>query len=262
MMTAEEQLKIFREHVLTALKEIPHSRWYALDETALDSLAFLGISWLEQRVEDGLRFNAEEFRKVVAELVELTPSLRQERPEQPPPTPEVWKDGVTGQVARNPFSDPPDLESQGAITKADPALAEHLKATAEGVTYKFLNAQREKEARRARISAISYSQAEHETNPFRGSDLQAQAQLAREDLERAAVFKREAEPVRVPWQIGAKNMTSMARITAKNPHIAKLANRANELERQRIAEQKAAALQAKVEAEAKLRAADQMLQSK
>ena len=74
-MTDQEQLEVFREHVLTALKKIPGARWYALDETTRDALANFGIAWLEERVKNKQRFDANEFAKVLGEVVESEPSL-------------------------------------------------------------------------------------------------------------------------------------------------------------------------------------------
>ncbi|MEY2487116.1 MAG: hypothetical protein QOH39_2764 [Verrucomicrobiota bacterium] len=247
-MNAEEQLQQFREHALTALKKIPHSRWYAIDENALDSLAFLGIAWLEKRVEDGLRFNVEEFQKMIAELVALTPSLQQERPEKPPELPEVWKDSISGQIARNPFAEPIDLESQAAVTKHDGQLAKHLKAIAEGVTYKLLAEQRDQETKRARIAAIVYSDSEHLTNPHVTGDLQAAGRLARDNPELSDYYKKESRPVALPWQLGANNLTAVGVLTKNAPHIAAFANRAAELQRQRVAEKIETAKAAEVSA--------------
>src|SRR5947208_3219276 len=111
-MTVDEQLQQFREHTLAALRKIPGARWYALDETARDSLAFFGVAWQDERAERNENFSIRAYSDVVAQIVALTPSLRQERPEQSPSLPEVWKDCVTGQIARNPWSEPIDLESQ------------------------------------------------------------------------------------------------------------------------------------------------------
>ena len=258
-----EQLQNFRSHVREALEKIPGARFYALDETNFDSLALLGISWQEDRAERGEKFSASEFRDFMAEVVASVHSLRQERPDDPLPLPKkLWTDPITGASPRNPFSDPSDLESQAILVEREPELAGHLKRIANGVSYAHLAELRDKEAARARIAAIAYSEAEHHTNPFRGNDLQAQGQLNRENPELAAFYKREAEPVRLPWQPGVKNLTSLGQLTAKAPHVAKLAHRAVELQRQRLAEQKAAAQQAKADAEEKLRAAEKLLQSK
>lgn len=74
-----------------------------------------------------------------------------------------------------------------------------------------------------------------------------QGQLIRDNPELAELYKREAEPVRLPWSLGAKNFTSLGRLSARSPHIGKLAHRASELQRQRIADQ---ATRAKAEVEA------------
>ncbi len=256
----DDQLQQFRNHVREALDKIPGVRVYALDETSLDSLALLGISWLEKRAESGEKFSVAEFRQLMAEVVASVPSLRQERPEEPSAIPQPWKDPVTGATPRNPFADPPDLESQGILTEREPQLATHLKRIAGGVSYAYLAELRDKEAARARLAAIIYGQQEHKTNPWVTRDLQAQAQLVREDPERASYFKREAEPVHLPWQPGAKNLTSLGQLTAKAPHIAKLANRAAELQRQIIAEQVASAKAAESSARTARQKAEALLQ--
>jgi hypothetical protein len=115
--------------------------------------------------------------------------------------------------------------------------------------------------RHARLSAIKVGEAEARTNPYLTRDMQAITVLVKQDAERAAAFKREAEmtPVRLPWQIGDKNLTEIGQLVKKSPQLAKLANRAAELQRQKIAERRSEAQRARAEADAKLRETEKLL---
>jgi hypothetical protein len=265
-MTETEQLEQFRQHTMAALRKIPYCRWYALEENeeALNNLALLGIAWLQDRVDNqDKRFSVPEFEEFMQGIVNHVPSLRQVRPEEPPPLPEIWKDPITGEVPKNPWSNPPDLASQAAVMERDPELAAWLRETVNGgVTYALLAKQREKAEAHLRKSAIKHGQPEWRTNPFRTSDLNAQASFIKEfGQEVADYFKHEAlTPVKLPWALGTQNKTEIGRLTEEAPHIMKLAYNANELLRQRLtreAEQakreSEEARQRQLEAEKKLR---------
>jgi hypothetical protein len=141
----DEQLKQFREHTLAALKKIPNSRWYALDETALDSLANFGIAWLEERVSGGQRFDPGEFEKIIGDIVEAEPSLRQERPSDPKPPPKPWVNPLTGQ----PVPPPKGIDEKGVLAERDPELLAFLEAF-EKKPYQTLAALQDAEAARVR----------------------------------------------------------------------------------------------------------------
>jgi hypothetical protein len=110
------------------------------------------------------------------------------------------------------------------------------------------------------IAAISYGLNEHKTNPFVSGDLEAQGQLVRKNPELADYYKREKRPVTLPWQPGQNNLTELGRLTTLSPHLAKLANRAAELQRQMIAKQIAAAKADEADAARKRHAAEKLLQ--
>jgi hypothetical protein len=262
-MTNEEQLQIFREqHVLTALKEIPGARWWALTRktpeatAALDALAYFGIAWTEDRVENGLRFSPTEFKAVLAELMELNPSLKQQRPNEPSPLPELWRNPLTGE----PLPPPKGLDEEGVLEKRSPELLKLLQGL-EKMPWATVARLQDEAAKRARIAAIKYASPEDATNPVVTGDLPGQTQLAKENPELFEFYKSEARPAVVPWQPGQpKTSKLMGDLTQKAPHLAKIANRAKELHRQqlalKVAEAKAAeaaAQQARQQAEAMLK---------
>ncbi len=256
----DEPLMQFREHALAALKSIPDTRWYAMDETALDSLAYFGIAWQEERANKGENFEQQAFADVVGQIVSLTPSLLQERPEQPKALPEVWKDAITGETPRNPWAKPADLRSQMAVAKHDPELAEHLKKIAKGVSYAVLAQQREKEAARSRMAAISYGEEEHRTNPFVGNgNLTARGQLVRQNPELAEFYNKESRPVRIAWQPGKRNLTEEGILATKAPHLAKVAHRAAEMQRQFLTEKVAVAKESEASAQQTRQQAEALL---
>ena len=263
-MTREEQLQqVPGAHLESTQERPPGARWYALDEAGLDSLAQFGIAWQEDRAERGENFDLSAFNDVIAQLVEQVPSLMQVRPEQSANLPaKVWKDAITGQVARNPWSEPVDLESQGAVTEADPALAKHLKATAEGVSYKLLSEQRKAEAARARIAAIKCSEPEHKTNPFVTGDVQGQSKLVRDNPELAHYYKGESKAATLPWQPGQNNLTAIGALTRKAPQLAKIANRAAEFQRQVLADELSRAKAAEASAQRARQKAEALLQTR
>src|SRR4051812_26487460 len=102
-MIDQTQLKQFHQHVRDGLRKVPRARYYAVEGPSLDALAFIGIAWLEARVETGSRFSGEAFQQFLSELVRLVPLLRQHRPEEPPPLSHSWVDPVTKQPAKNPW---------------------------------------------------------------------------------------------------------------------------------------------------------------
>jgi hypothetical protein len=269
MTDQEEQLANFREHTMDALRKIPYCRWYAVeeDQAVLDSLSLLGIAWHTDRFENqnGKRFNAEEYRDFLQEVVDHVDCLRQEIPEAPPKMPSVWRDEITGEVPKNPWSNPPDLDSQGAVMERDPELASWLKETASGVSYKLLAKQQKKAEARLRKSAIRHGKAEWQTNPFRDkSNLQAQADFIKQfGQEVADYYRHEAEtPIKLPWAIGSQNKTEIGQIVKKSPEIARMVFRASELLRQRLTKEAAEAKQQAEEARQRQIEIERKLRSK
>jgi hypothetical protein len=75
-------------------------------------------------------------------------------------------DETTGQHAKNPWSDPPDLTSQMEVEQRDPKRSAHLKAVKDGVSYSFLIKQRDKREASAKIRELPYSKKELRNNAF------------------------------------------------------------------------------------------------
>jgi hypothetical protein len=65
---------------------------------------------------------------------------------------------------------------------------------------------------------VKYNAETHETNPFITGNHTEQSRLVIVDPERAEVYRREAKPLSLPWQLGARNLTGMGRLS-KNPEV-------------------------------------------
>jgi hypothetical protein len=262
-MTDQELKDQWREHALNAFLKVPGNRAYATDDAATTSLTAAVAALVEHRNENGEKFDFAKLVEFFTALAPLQPGMLQERPSSPPPTPSEWLDPVTKQPARNPFSDPPDIDSQGAVMKNDPVLAEHLKAIAGGVTYKFLAKKRDEEAKRQQAASIRYTDAEHHANPFRFPDQRAaQARFIREHPELEATYRREASAFRPAWSPNSKNWTLISKITDRDPVMGKIIARASAIE-EAWTEQEITAKRAAVEtATAQLKAAEAQLQAK
>jgi hypothetical protein len=56
------------------------------------------------------------------------------------------------------------------------------------------------------------------------------------DPEKAEVFRREAKPLSLPWQLGSRNLTGMGRL-AKNPEVRAVVGRAETILRDWLTEE-------------------------
>lgn len=261
---SNERLRKYRDHARAALRKVPHNRCYALDDSATDALGALLATWQEERAQRGLNYDADEAVKFLAELAKHIPQLVQAKPSdvaQSPP--QAWVDEITNRPAKNPFTEPQDVTSQVLLQKHEPALAEHLKRIARdgGVRYSYLIELREAEAARQRRAAIAYTAADHtpQRNPFLSDNVTAQNKLMHEDPERAAFYRTEAEPVRLPWQPGCQNMSVMSRISAADPQLGELVRKAEALIEQWTRDELHAARAAEEHARAARIAAEQRL---
>ena len=208
-------------------------RYWALDDGSRRAFGSLLAERQKDRAAEGKNYDPDEAAEYVRdEVAPLVPGLLQDRPTaEAPPVSQVWRDPATDEPARNPWSDPQDVQSQAAVQKHDPALAAHLQRIAEGgTTYALIAELREAEERRKRLAAIRYGEAEHRANPFRDSTkLDAQSRMMAADPELGEVYKREAQPLTLPWQVGHRNMTEMGRISAGNPKLGELIRKAEAL---------------------------------
>ena len=168
-------------HGIVAYKATPNNRHYAAsDETNL-SLGALTAAYAEQNAANGATsFDPQQVaEKVLTPLAKFLPTMTQQwRPGPEAPPPEPWKDAL-GVEARNPYREPRDHASIAAVERSDPALAEHLKRTADGVTYVQLAKQKEEKAKREQLRALKYGPTEHEGNVWRGNNITEQSAFAR-----------------------------------------------------------------------------------
>ena len=117
-------------------EKVPGDRRYAVDDNGAQSLGALAAAWYEQyvaRQENEGKSTSHSLEMIVPtfeQLAVFVPEMLQQRPAPEPSSPTVWTDPITGQAARNPWSEPKDLTSQSVIAAKDPQLAEHLKAVA------------------------------------------------------------------------------------------------------------------------------------
>ena len=100
-------------------------------------------------------------------------------PDHEPTQPKPWVDEITGQPARNPWADPPDVTSQQLLLKRDPQLAEHLKKTAKGISYKMLIEQRDAAEARKVLRDFTYNAETHNKNPFIVGTITEQMEFAK-----------------------------------------------------------------------------------
>src|SRR5262249_7843260 len=110
----------------------------------------------------------------------------------------------------------------------------------------------EAEAKRESLSAIRYGEAEHALNPFRGDNETAKAEFVRRDPELAKFCQEEAKDVSIPLFGKNRNMTVIARL-AKSPDIAALVQLGAQIHEHWLAEDRAAAQQARAAAEETLK---------
>jgi hypothetical protein len=82
--------------------------------------------------------------------------------------------------------------------------------------YKTVADHLAEEAHRKALGGIPYGQEHHKTNPFRGNDQTAKAQLVKRDPDLAKFYEEEAKPVEIPLFGRNRNITVTGRLT-KDP---------------------------------------------
>jgi hypothetical protein len=264
-MTIQQQLEQFREHVTKALRKIPDSRYYALDERALDSLAAFGIAWQEQRAANGKNFDTDAFTEVISELCKHIPSLMQRRVSESTPMPKVWTDPVTSAQLPSPFDlkdDAARLRATTVLAKHDPDLLAHFQAM-RADPYKHVQSLRDAEAKRLQLEGVKYGEDEHKVNVFVNGTLDERARFTKENpAEVVEVYKAEAQPVKIPWTPGSRNLSEEGRLLREAPHIAALAARAANIQRTIIETKLAEAREAEKAAQRERQSAEAMLSGK
>jgi hypothetical protein len=246
-----------RQHVKDVFADSKKLRGYKLkhNPTAIDGLAAYAAA---RQAATNENFSQSELRKHFEdELSRYAPSILRLKVAAPPTIPEAWKDEVTGMIATNPWSNN-DRESQNLLLRVSPELAEHLKRTANGVSYAYLNELRERKAAAERLNSVPYDAETHKRNPFVTGNRTEQNRLIQEDKVKAEVFRRESEAITLPWS-PVVNRSILNKALVESPEIgaamsvaADLASlwRQRELEEVQQQEQKARARAAELQQQA------------
>jgi len=231
-------MKTLLDHVRRNLPKVPNSRWYALldDELALRPLAAALAAWQSERNE-GLCD-----KDVVAFLTELAPwvpGLTQSwrPPKDEPLAPELWRDPVSNQTPKNPWSkDSINVTEQMWLAENEPQLTAYLKATKDGLSYSFLAKQRQEREDREVLRKLEYDEHTHRRNVFRNGTLTEISDFARQNRRAITeVFKAEANTKVVPiWhpQGGReRNLTQSMKLTRENPALRAVVDRGLQVEK-------------------------------
>jgi hypothetical protein len=218
-----------RRHVIDVFKESKVLRSWALTDDALDGLVMYTAVWQSERAARGENFSQTGLRQhLESELSQFVPSLMRPKPSQKKTLPKMLVDEITGQPARNPWSDPQDRASQNAILRTTPELAAWLMKTKDGVRAVDLIERAEKQAEQARLASIEYSNEVHKHNVFAHGTRTEQNQLLQADALKAEIYQAEAKPIELPFYPGL-NRTRLNQAMTANPHLAHLMWQASEL---------------------------------
>jgi hypothetical protein len=263
MTTDNETRENMRDRILATLRLIPNSRWWAAvqSEAAVFGLTSLAAAWVKH---EG-KFSAEKLRAFIeTKIAPHCSGWMQELPEAPPPAPRIWRDEATGEVARNPWTDPPDLASQAAILAMDPATAKHFQRLAKdgGYTFAYAKERRDAEEQRQKRAQIRYGAEEHtpDKNVFLDpNNIKAHAAFTRENdplvVER---YRQEAAtPFSCPWTAATFHLGAIGQIDRNDRTAGGIVRaaqkieeawRKSDLEEARAAEEKAASKRRTAEA--------------
>jgi hypothetical protein len=163
---------------------------------------------------------------------------------------EKWRDPVSNQLPKNPWAKGSvNVTEQGWLSEHEPELAAYLKATANtGVTYSFLQKQKEEAVQRKLLRELEYTHEQHRVNPYlNNASVDERGAFRRKIGDATAdIYQREAtEPITIPWHptltestaarsatYRTKNVTAMSRIAHDAPQLRALLDRSLQLERQ------------------------------
>ena len=182
---------------------IPGNRKYALNDVGAQSLGAFACAVVERHEREAeadgksTAHSLEMIVPIFSDLAVFVPEMLQLRPAPEPTAPtQQWTDPITGEPAKNPWSEPRDVTPQGVVATLDPQLAAHLKATAEGVSYAFLAKMRAEAEGRAKLRNLIYGEAEHKKNPFvrKRTDMLATAAAPKQNLTAAGEFANTHAP--------------------------------------------------------------------
>ena len=264
---SQQQREWFTKHGVEAFRKVQHNRAYALDDRATTELGALAMGYRDVTNENGGRFELSELTKIFDELSQDLPGLKQNRPPPEPDEPKAWRDETTGEYAANPYKkESLSLESQAAVEANNPLLAAHLKKIAkDGLSYKYLQDQKEARAQRELLRKIVYGERAHTQNPFRlpqGKEaLRAQSDFVRQHEKEPWLidwYRKEAE---TPVSLGFDKETPRHLVAGRNPVVGKIYERARQLHTQFLREDQARLEQEVVERQAALQATKAQLAS-
>jgi len=215
----------WQELALSVYSELPRNRAYALTDDAARSLGGVAAGWREAGNSFASAENGrEKFAKFLQhEVGPLVPGLFQKAATDAQEPPKPWTDPVNREQLPNPWLTN-DNKAKALLGRRDPALAAHFQAMAKS-PYEHLARMQDNAAASARRKAVKYDEETHKRNPFINGDHTESSRLVITDPERAEVYRREAKPLQLPWQLGNRNLTGMGRL-AKNPEVRSIVARA------------------------------------
>jgi hypothetical protein len=257
-METPQEYRKFADRIFSKL---PRSRFYAMTDASWEGLAAFvksyadaGGSLSNMKGDDG-KSGEDKFGEVLQELGEYVPGLFQPKPDEPTPLPKWPRHPLTNELMPNPFAkETASLAAQSKLMARDPALAKAMKAAVENPWGYFFELEEQKQKREHRTS-ISFTAADHTRNPFVTGSLTAQSEFVkRNDPVRVEIFKREAQPVSLPFIPGSVNETVRGTMYRQAPRLYQWTENARATcERwndERIAELKAAETKARADREA------------
>jgi len=214
-----------------------HSRSYAVD-----AVGRLGLGSLMKTLGESERDSMEmrkQFRDYLRRTAGIVPDILQLRPSDVS-LPTIPVCPVTGDRIANPWQTK-DLESQSALSRDFPEIAEYFKACVGGPAYAHIAKLNRKISESKRAQQIPYGKREHADNPHCGGkpgpELVRQLQS---DKQLAALYEREGRPGRLPWS-PPTNMSLMAQIISRDPELGAIAQRCVMVEEAWASEMQAAA---------------------
>jgi hypothetical protein len=163
------------------------------------------------------------------------------------PLPKPWLDPITGA----PLPPPTSLEERSVLAKVDPDLLAWYDRM-EKSPYKTVADHLAEEAHRKALGGIPYGQEHHKTNPFRGNDQTAKAQLVKRDPDLAKFYEEEAKPVEIPLFGRNRNITVTGRLT-KDPLSSAIVQIAEQIHKTWVADDQTRAQAQRSAAEAELK---------
>jgi hypothetical protein len=238
---------------LEAYNKTKNHRAYALTNEARNALGILARAMFIRRAQEGRdQPDAkptpwQEFSSIIERLGQAGVNLLQNRPGDAKPLPKLWLHPLSGE----PLAAPKGPDERATLQRHDPELLRWFEEMRKH-PYKTVAAHNAAEAQRQSLSSIQYGAAEHERNPFRGTNETAKGEFVKRDPELAAFYQAEARPVAIEIFGKNKNQTVVGKL-AKDPSTAGVVQLAERIYGQWQAADKADALAARAKAEEELR---------